>query len=101
MRGAALTTISVSGYAACSPSYPRLVGGAGNVFRAASEESAMKAVLRVVAICEIAFVAGMSSAVAGEALTKDEKVLTMAVRLEMLENLHNANVRRTSVAGQK
>jgi hypothetical protein len=61
----------------------------------------MKTVLKLVAVCGLVCAAGVSLAVSSETLTKDEKFLAVATRLEMFERLHNANTRKASIAGQK
>lgn len=61
----------------------------------------MKTTLKIVAVSGSILVAGIAAAAGSGSLTKDEKVLAMTARLELLETVHNAGVRRASVAGQK
>jgi len=60
----------------------------------------MRAVLNLFVVCGIVSVAGVSFAVGGS-LTKDEKVAAMGAHLELLEHIHNANIRKASISGQK
>jgi hypothetical protein len=60
----------------------------------------MRAVLNLVAVCGIVSIAGVSFA-GGGSLTKDENVAAMGAHLELLEHIHNANIRKASIAGQK